>query len=64
MCVDIDRLHESAVHSVLGGRGQAGVEPLVVVVHGHGEDLLGSLLPHHVLVQVGIDLEERRGCHY
>ena len=59
MCVDVDRLHKSAVHSILSGRGQAGVEPLVVVVHGHGEDLLGRLLPHDVLVQVGVDLEER-----
>ena len=54
--MDVDRLHESALRSVLGGRGQAGVEPLVVVVHGHREDLLGRLLAHHVLVQVGVHL--------
>ena len=38
--------------------GYNRVEPLVVVVHGYGEDLLGMLLPHHIAVQVAIDLGE------
>jgi len=32
-----------------------GVDPLVVVVHGHGEDLLGLLLADDVLVQGHLD---------
>ncbi len=34
----------------------ARVDALVVVVHSHGEDLLGSLLADHVLVENGLDL--------
>ena len=33
----------------------AGVDPLVVVVHGHGENLLGLLLADDVLVQGELD---------
>src|SRR5678815_5359311 len=35
---------------------RAGLDALVVVVDGDGEDLLGPLLPHHVLVQHLFDL--------
>ena len=33
-----------------------GVDPLVVVVDGDGQDLLGPLLPDHVVVEDGLDL--------
>src|SRR4029077_343506 len=36
--------------------GRAGVDPLVVVVDRHGEDLLGLLLGDHVLVERARDL--------
>jgi hypothetical protein len=36
--------------------GEARVDALVVVVHSHGEDLLGSLLADDVLVEDGLDL--------
>src|SRR5207302_8732708 len=32
------------------------LDPLVVVVDGHGQDLLGPLLADHVLVERGLDL--------
>src|SRR5262249_8365284 len=32
------------------------LDPLVVVVDGHGEDLLGPVLSDHVLVEHGLDL--------
>jgi hypothetical protein len=34
----------------------ARLDALVVVVDGHGEDLLGPVLPDHVLVEHGLDL--------
>jgi hypothetical protein len=36
--------------------GVAGVDPLVVVVHGDREDLLGPVLADDVLVEVGLDV--------
>src|SRR4030095_2249820 len=35
---------------------RAGLDALVVVVHGHGEDLLRAILPDHILVEHGLDL--------
>ena len=37
--------------------GDVGADALVVVVHGHGEDLLRLLLADDVLVEVGLDIE-------
>jgi hypothetical protein len=34
----------------------ARLDPLVVVVHGHGQDLLGAVLADHVLVEDVLDL--------
>ena len=36
--------------------GKVVVNPLVVVIHGDRQHLLGSLLADDVLVQVGVDL--------
>ena len=40
-----------------------GVEALVVVVHGNRENLLSSMLPNHILVEVAVHLrkEGRKG---
>ena len=35
-------------------------EPLVVVVHGNGEDPLGVVLPNHVVIQNSADIGRRR----
>lgn len=45
-----------------GGRASdVVIDPLVVVVDGDREHLLGVLLTDHVLVQVFVDLLGRRG---
>jgi hypothetical protein len=35
-------------------------EPFVVIVNGHGEELLGALLPDHVLIEFFLDVARRR----
>src|SRR5438105_844978 len=40
--------------------GLRGVDALVVVVDGDREDLLGAVLPDHVVVEEGLDLHRRR----